>query len=133
MAYKLAVEGAAIKALPHEEHWFEIIAPAPRYEQVPDLSDPDKKKEKLIMNVKIKGNMTAEYYPNLTSARFMANRNGTGLEIDDLKKWIGSKFMWGSIVKQNVGGNMKDVLYVTHKISGAKEAADLAKSLTEVA
>jgi len=102
----LAVEGDAIKARPEQEHFADIIQPEPRYEKVPSLDDPEKTKEKLIVTVKIAGKDQAEYYPNKTSARFIANKCGT-----DMKAWIGHRIFW-DIVKQKVAGNEKQVLYV---------------------
>jgi len=102
----LAVEGAAIAALPDEEHFADIINPEPEYQDVPSIEDPEKMKEKLIMNVLISGKKRAEYYPNKTSSRFIANRLGT-----DMATWAGNRIFW-EIRKQKVGGNDKMVLYV---------------------
>jgi hypothetical protein len=102
----LAVEGAAIEARPKQEWFADIIAPEPRYEDVPSLEDPSKTKEKLIMNVKIAGKDLAEYYPNKTSSRFIANTIGTRME-----GWIGARIFW-RINDQKVAGQDKKVLYV---------------------
>ena len=112
MSYKLAVEGEAIAELPEDERFADIVE-EPKYMQKTSLSDPEKKIEKLIMNVKITGKNLAEYFPNLTSARLIANKLKTGLEEEDLKKWVGNRIFWGKIAEQNVGGNIKKVLYVT--------------------
>ncbi len=102
----LAVEGAAIAAKPDKEHFADIINPIPRYEEVPSLEDPNKVKKKLIMNVLISGKNIAEYYPNKTSSRFIANKMGT-----DMTKWIGQRIFW-NILDQKVAGQDKKVLYV---------------------
>ena len=102
----LAVEGAAIAAKPEQERFAEIISPEPRYEPIPSLEDGDNPKEKLIVNVRISGKDQAEYYPNKTSSRFIANKLGT-----DMKKWIGHRILW-NILDQKVAGQDKKVLYV---------------------
>ena len=102
----LAVEGAAISAKPEQERFADIITPEPHYEELPSLDDPEVKNKKLIISVKISGKDIAEYYPNKTSARFIANRIGT-----DMTQWAGNRIFWG-VVKQKVAGNDKQVLYV---------------------
>ena len=102
----LAVEGAAIAAKPQTERFADIISPEPRYEPIPSLEDGDNPKEKLIVNVRISGKDCAEYYPNKTSSRFIANTLGT-----DMKKWIGCRIYW-NILDQKVAGQDKKVLYV---------------------
>ncbi|MBU0978071.1 MAG: hypothetical protein KKD18_06645 [Nanoarchaeota archaeon] len=123
----LAVEGDAIKAMARHMRFFTILPPEPRYETVPSLEDPSKGKEKLIVNVELANGSHAEYYPNKTSSRKIANLAGT----TDMKKWIGLTFLWGSIIKQKIGGADKNVLYVTHKIKDKKEAEEIAKKLAE--
>ncbi len=113
MSFKLAVEGEAINAMPEEERFADIIEPAPVYIMQPDLKDPRKEIEKLLVTVKIKGKNIAEYFPHKTSARFIANRIGTGLEEEDMKKWVGYRIVWGTILDKDVFGQMKKVLYVT--------------------
>lgn len=102
----LAVEGAAIAAKPETEHFADMIQPKPRYEEVPSLDNPEKNKRKLIIKVKISGKDLAEYYPNNTSGRFIANRLGT-----DMNKWPGNRIFW-KIMDQKVVGVDKKVLYV---------------------
>jgi len=102
----LAVEGQAISEKPENEQFADIINPEPRYETIKSLEDPNKTKEKLILNVKISGKDMAEYYPNKTSARFIANRLGT-----DMTKWAGNRMFW-KILDQKVAGMDKKVLYV---------------------
>ena len=106
----LAVEGTAIAAKPEQERYADIISPEPRYEAIPGL-DADDKRDKLIVNVKISGKDQAEYYPNKTSSRFIANKLGT-----DMKKWIGARIYW-NILDQKVAGQDKKVLYVNKVIS----------------
>lgn len=113
MSFKLAVEGEAIAAMPKEDRFADIVMPFPVYIKKKDLKDPEKEVEKLLLTVKIKGENIAEYYPHLTSARFIANRLGTGLEEKDLEKWIGNRIIWGSILDKDVFGTMKKVIYVT--------------------
>lgn len=105
---ELAVEGQAIFDMAEPLRWAEIIAPEPRYENIPSLQNPGESKEKLIINVKLSNGSTAEYYPNKTSARFIAGKLGT-----NMSNWIGKIVVWGSILDQNVAGQKKKVLYVT--------------------
>jgi hypothetical protein len=102
----LAVQGDMIAAMSELERWAEIISPIPEYKDVPSLQDPTKVKRKLIMNVKLSNGSIAEYYPNQTSARFIAARKGTTME-----NWIGITIYW-KCLKQIVAGQEKDVLYV---------------------
>ena len=102
----LAVEGAAIAAKPEHERFADIIAPEPFYRDVKDLEDPEKTKRKLIIAVLIAGKDRAEYFPNKTSGRFIANEVGT-----KMINWIGKRIFW-EIRKQSVGGNDKQVLYI---------------------
>jgi len=104
----LAVEGAAIFAMPEEMRHCIIVEPEPRYIEIPSLDDPTKIKEKLVMQVKLSNGASAEYYPNKTSARVIANHCGT-----DMKEWIGKTITWGRIMDQVVGGVDKKVLYIT--------------------
>ena len=104
----LAVEGQAIFEMPESMRWCEIINPEPRYEEIPSLQTPGEMKEKLIVNVKLANGSMAEYYPNKTSARFIASRIGT-----NMSEWKGHVIVWGSILDQNVAGQKKKVLYVT--------------------
>lgn len=103
----LAVEGQAIFEMPESMRWAEIVDPEPRYEEIPSLQTPGETKEKLIMNVRLSNGSLAEYYPNKTSARFIASRLGT-----NMKNWKGNIIVWGSILDQNVAGQKKKVLYV---------------------
>ncbi len=121
MSFKLAVEGEAIAAMPEEERFADIVEPAPTYIKLPDLRDTEKEVEKLLLTVKIKGENIAEYYPHLTSARFIANRLGTGLEEEDIKKWVGNRIIWGKVLDKDVFGTMKKVLYVTEVTTTPKK------------
>lgn len=103
----LAVTGELITGLAESERWFEVTA-EPFYEAI-ENADPSKKKEKLTLPVKLGNGQTGVYYPNRTSSRKMAVIAKT----TDMNKWIGMKFYWGNILKQNVAGQVKDVLYVT--------------------
>jgi len=113
MSFKLAVEGDAVAAMEEKDRWADIIEPAPHYVMRPDPKDPKKEIEKLLVTVRIKGQNIAEYYPHLTSARFIANKLGTGLENEDVVNWVGYKVIWGSVVDKDVFGTMKKVIYVT--------------------
>ena len=121
----LAVEGDAIKSMVRSQRWFTILAPEPRYETIPSIEDPTKTKEKLIVCVELSNKSKAEYYPNKTSSRKMANLSGT----TDMSKWVGLSFYWGNITKQKIGGAEKNVLYITHMIKSQKEADEIAKKL----
>jgi len=117
----LAVEGQAISEKPNNEHFADIINPEPRYETIKSLENPEKTKEKLILNVRISGKDQAEYYPNKTSARFIANRLGT-----DMKKWAGNRIFW-KILDQKVAGMDKKVLYVV-KVEPTVEPTPIKKA-----
>ena len=112
MSWNIAVEGQAISELPEAERWAEIIE-APQYEMKPGLSDPSKTKEKLLLKVKLANGNEADYYPNQTSARFIANRLATDLTLEKMKIWISHKIVWGKILDQMVAGQQKKVLYIT--------------------
>lgn len=101
------IEGAAIFALPEDERKA-VIVDKPRYEKVPDLKDPNKTIEKLIMRVEVSSLGIGDYYPNKTSAQNIAGKLGT-----DLNKWVGATIIWGMITDQLIGGKQKKVLYVT--------------------
>ena len=102
----LAVEGSAIANLEPAKRYAEIIKPEPRYEEIQSLNNPDKTNKKLILTVKLSNGSQAEYYPNKTSGRFIANRIGT-----NMSDWIGKKIFW-RVLKQLVAGDEKDVLYI---------------------
>lgn len=86
------------------------IAGKPKYEQVPDLRNPEKTKEKLIVPVVLDvDGSVMDYYPNKTSVKMMTAQYGF-----DMDKWVGHKFEWG-IADQNIAGQMKKVLFVAAK------------------
>jgi hypothetical protein len=101
----LKVEGSAIAAMPKELR-YAIIIGVPNYQQVPDLNDKTKMIKKLIIPVELSNKSKAEYYPNKTSANYIAGRLGT-----DLDKWVEHKISW-DVLNQLVQGQKKDVLYV---------------------
>lgn len=106
---ELAVTGELVMRMPESERWFEIIE-EPIYENIPTPQDPEgKKKQKLSVPVRLSNGSRAMYYPNKTSG----NRIATISMSTDMTKWVGQKFLWGTIVKQNVAGQMKDIIYVT--------------------
>lgn len=63
---------------------FEIIG-EPRYESMPDLEDPTKNREKLVLLVRTTAG-ESDYYPNKTSQRVIMERAGR-----NLAKWLGFK------------------------------------------
>jgi hypothetical protein len=111
--WKIAVEGAAIAALPEDKRYGRIIEPAPAYTVDEQATNPDKQKVKLIMNVELSDGRKAEYYPNRTSARKIALLASTDLSEEGMKRWIGKYIVWGEIIDQLIAGQKKKVLYVT--------------------
>ncbi len=111
--WSIAVEGAAIAKLPEEQRLAKIIEPAPEYKVDKDATNPEKTKTKLIMMVELHDGKKAQYYPNRTSARKIASVLNTDLARESMKGWVGQTIIWGKILKQNVMGQEKDVLYVT--------------------
>jgi hypothetical protein len=111
--WNIAVEGAAIAALPENERYAKIVEPAPEYKTDADATNPEKVKTKLIMTVELADGRKADYYPTRTSARKIASILKTDLTTEAMKKWIGKVIVWGKIMDQMIGGQEKKVLYVT--------------------
>jgi hypothetical protein len=111
--WNIAVEGAAIFALPENQRFAKIVTPAPEYKVDEGSTNPDKSKTKLIMCVELSDGRKADYYPNRTSARKIASILRTDLTNEGMKKWIGKVIVWGKILDMLVGGQEKKVLYVT--------------------
>ncbi len=111
--WSIAVEGAAIAALPEDQRLAKIIMPAPEYKIDAGLTNPEKTKTKLIMSVELPDGKHAQYYPNRTSARKIASILNTDLSKEGMKSWVGQTIYWGKILDQNVMGQEKKVLYVT--------------------
>ena len=86
-----------------------FIAAAPHYEQVNDLRNPGKTKEKLVVPVQLPDGSEMDYYPNKSSVKMMAVQYGF-----DMDKWVSHKFEW-AIADQNIAGQMKKVLFVAAK------------------
>ncbi len=104
----LALTGEMVVGLKEAERWFEIIE-EPTYEQLTSFTDPSKKVEKLLLHIRLSDGRTCDYFPNTRSSRCIARASGT-----DMSKWIGTKWVWGKILKQLVGASgEKDVLYIT--------------------
>lgn len=111
--WNIAVEGAAIAAMPQEARFAKIVEPAPEYRVDEGGTNPEKSKVKLIMCVELSDGRKADYYPNRTSARKIAMLLKTDLESNSMKKWVGKYIVWGKILDMMVGGQEKKVLYVT--------------------
>lgn len=112
--WKIAVDGAAIFAMPEDERWAWIISPEPAYMQdIQAEGNAERHKTKLIVNVKLSDGRSAQYYMNRTSARAVANALKTDLTADGMKAWVGAKIVWGKILDQMIGGQDKKVLYIT--------------------
>ena len=111
--WSIAVEGAQIANLPEEHRWAKIVEPAPEYISDEGATNPDRNRLKLIAHVELFDGRKADYYMNRTSARFIAGQLKTDLSAIGMNSWLGYKIIWGKILDQNVGGNMKKVLYVT--------------------
>lgn len=103
----LKVDAEAISKLPDNLRYADIVG-YPVYNNVKDLSDPNKMIEKLVIPVKLSDGSLAKYYPNGSSAQFLASRLGT-----KFSRWIGQRMTWGKILDQNVRGTMRKVLYIT--------------------
>lgn len=111
--WTIAVDGAAIFAMPPEKRCAKIVEPIPRYTIDEQAPNSDKQKVKLIMYVLLSDGRRATYYPNRTSARKIASVLGTDLSSHGMAKWLGHTVYWGKILDQMVGGSEKKVLYVT--------------------
>jgi len=81
-----------------------IIAKASSYKSMPQQDG--KEVEKLVVPVKLSNGKVRDWIPNKTSQRKLVNLYG-----DNTDDWIGKKAEF-EIVKQNVRGDMKDVLFV---------------------
>lgn len=80
------------------------IAKASRFE---DLQQMDgKQKQVLVVPVKLSNEKVKEWIPNETSKRKLCLKYGP-----DTDKWIGMKDEF-EVVKQNVRGEIKDVIYL---------------------
>ena len=86
------------------------VAGKPYYQNVPDLRNPGKDKEKLVVPVvlDVEG-AVLDYYPNKTSIKQMTVQYGF-----DMDKWVSHRFEW-VIADQNIAGQMKKVLFVAPK------------------
>ena len=111
--WNIAVEGAAIFAMPEKDRFAKIVEPAPSYRVDEGGTNPEKSKVKLMMAVQLSDGRTADYYPNRTSARKIASLLKTDLTDIGMKKWVGKIIIWGKILDMLVGGQEKKVLYVT--------------------
>lgn len=102
----IAISGEFVAGL--KKKTFKILK-APHYERRPDLDDPTKEVEKLIIFVETSEGSRMDYYPNKTSQKSMANMWGY-----DMNKWIGKKAEWIT-EKRRVMGTDKVVLFVVEK------------------
>lgn len=102
----LSVSGDLIATA--EDKTFFVCA-APHYEEVPDLRNPEQKKEKLIVPVRLPDGSDMDYYPNKSSVKQMTAQYGFNMD-----KWVGHRFEW-LIADQNIAGQMKKVLFVAPK------------------
>jgi len=92
---------AEVTKLPNKEF---MIAKASRYETMPQQDG--KEAQKLVVPIKLSNSKVREWIPNKTSIRKLV-----GLYDDNTDGWIGKKATF-EIVKQNVRGEMKNVLFV---------------------
>jgi len=107
--WTVALAGSAVAALPEEEREFEFIEPAPKYS-----TNTDTGKTQLLTTIKLK-DQKMDYYINKTSARTVARELKTDLTEEQMKQWIGTRWSW-TVVQQQVGKDMKDVLYINQQI-----------------
>ena len=85
---------------------FEIVA-LPKYEERPDMDDPKKMKNKMILTIKlISTDCTMDYYPNKTSQKVIIARCGRSLA-----DWVGFKGVF-EVKEQKVAGEDKLVIYI---------------------
>lgn len=119
MTWNIAVEGAAIQAMPEKARFAKIIEPVPEYRVDEGGTNPEKSKEKLIMCVELHDGRKADYYPNRTSARKIASILKTDLTPESMATWLGKFIVWGKIMDMVVGGVDKKVLYVTDVLEKA--------------
>ena len=81
-----------------------IYAKASRFEMM--TQSDGKEVSKLIVPVKLSNDKVKEWIPNETSKRKIVQKYG-----DDTDKWIGKSDEF-NVVKQNVRGEIKDVIYL---------------------
>ena len=101
--WNIAVEGAAIEAMPAKARFAKIVEPAPTYRIDEGATNSEKTKVKLIMTVELSDGRKADYYPNRTSARKIASILKTDLEPASMKTWLGKVIVWGKIMDMMVG------------------------------
>lgn len=75
------------------------------------LDDESKQVEKLVLTVKLSDGTELDYFPNKTSQDTMRNTVGTRI----LKEWVGKTFEW-EVLKQNIAGNKRNVLFVKEAV-----------------
>jgi len=81
-----------------------VIAKTSRFEQMQQADG--KELQKLIVPVKLSNEKVKDWIPNETSKRKLCQKYGP-----DTDKWIG-KIDEFEVVKQNVRGEIKDVIYL---------------------
>ncbi len=74
--------------------------------QTPMKMRDGQEEEKLILPIKFSTGVKHLWIPNATSQKALRKRWG-----DDTEKWIGKKATF-EVTKQNVMGEMKDVIYI---------------------
>jgi len=80
------------------------IAKASSYKSMPQQNG--KETEKLVVPIKLSNGKVRDWIPNKTSIRKLVELHG-----DNTDDWIGKKAEF-EIIKQNVRGDMKDVIFV---------------------
>jgi hypothetical protein len=107
LAEGIAVSGDHVDTL--DDKTF-VVIDKPKYEEFPNLSDPEKKERKLVMRIELlEDNSILDYLPNKTSIKSMTKLYG--FEMDN---WVMKKFEF-IVNLQKVAGNDRKVLYVAEK------------------
>lgn len=98
-----ALEGGYVATL--QDKHFEIVAPAPAYEESRDLDNPSMTKRKLIVSIKLSNGVSTRWYANKTSQKTIMSFRGF-----KLSEWIGFKGEFFTAM-QMINGMMKNVIY----------------------
>jgi hypothetical protein len=118
----LSVSGEVIEGM--KDKTFTIIAGC-TYREFPDLDNPEQKKEKLVIPVRLSDGSQLDYLANKESQKTMVALAGYNMD-----NWIGQKFEW-EIREMKVFKEVKKVLFVLPKKFDVKEKIIPAEDLPD--
>ena len=103
----IAVSGEFVERLKDKRF---AVATAPRYEEMPDLDNPEQKVRKLKMKIVIyETRDILDYYPNNTSIKTIAEMWGYQMDA-----WTGKILEW-EVIQQKVRSQTRKVLFVKQR------------------